>query len=43
VAEFATAMYQKLGVDAAAFTSGHFAIQMIESAERISFYQGAQS
>ncbi|HJP60918.1 MAG TPA: hypothetical protein VJ865_13000 [Gemmatimonadaceae bacterium] len=37
VAELVKSMYQELGTNAAAFTSGHFAIQMIESAERISF------
>ena len=43
VAGFVTSMYQELGTDAAAFTSGHFAIQMIESAERISFCRRSQS
>jgi hypothetical protein len=41
-AELATAIARKLGVDTDEFTSGHFAIQMIESAERISFYQSSQ-
>jgi hypothetical protein len=40
-AELAAGIAQTLGVDTAQFTSGHFAIQMIETAERISFYQSS--
>ena len=43
VAGLVKSMYEELGTNAAAFTSGHFAIQMIESAERISFCRGLQS
>jgi hypothetical protein len=43
VAGLVKSMYQELDTNAAAFTSGHFAIQMIESAERISFCRRSQS
>ncbi len=39
VGTLTAAMAQKLGQTTAVFTSGHFAIQMIETAERVSFYR----